>query len=57
MEQVTIEKCNDYQYSNVEKAVFCCLDGIPEIKQKIKHYLLLWKTYNGFCITFERLPD
>jgi len=36
MDKVSIEKCKDYQYDTVEKAVFQCLDGIPAIKQKIK---------------------
>ncbi|WP_094605568.1 hypothetical protein SPSIL_012820 [Sporomusa silvacetica DSM 10669] len=36
MNKVSIVRCNDYQYNNVEKSVFQCLDGIQEIKQKIK---------------------
>ena len=36
MNIVSIAKCTDYQYDNVKKAIFQCLDEIPEIKQKIK---------------------
>lgn len=37
MNKVSIVKCSDYRYENVEKSVFECLDGIPEINKKIKH--------------------
>lgn len=36
MNKVSIVKCNDYHYKNVEESVFHCLNGIPAIKQKIK---------------------
>lgn len=36
MYKVSITRCNDYQYNNVERAVFECLDGIPEIRHKVK---------------------
>ena len=36
MNKVSIARCTDYQYNNVEKSVFQCLDEIPEIKQKVK---------------------
>jgi uncharacterized protein (DUF362 family)/NAD-dependent dihydropyrimidine dehydrogenase PreA subunit len=35
MNKVSIVRCGDYQYNNVQKAVFQCLDEIPEIKQRI----------------------
>jgi uncharacterized protein (DUF362 family)/Pyruvate/2-oxoacid:ferredoxin oxidoreductase delta subunit len=33
--KVSIVRCTNYQYRNVEKSVFQCLDALPEIKQKI----------------------
>ncbi len=36
MNKVCIARCTDYQYNNVEKSVFQCIDGLSEIKQKIK---------------------
>ncbi|BBB90874.1 MAG TPA: DUF362 domain-containing protein [Methylomusa anaerophila] len=36
MYKVSIARCANYQYNEVEKSVFQCLDKIPEIKQKIK---------------------
>jgi uncharacterized protein (DUF362 family)/Pyruvate/2-oxoacid:ferredoxin oxidoreductase delta subunit len=36
MNKVSIARCTDYQYNNVEKSVFQCLDEIPVIKQKVK---------------------
>ena len=35
METVNIAKCENYDYANVEKAVFECLDGIDEIRDRI----------------------
>lgn len=36
MYNVSISRCDNYEYENVKKAVFQCLDRIIEIKQKIK---------------------
>lgn len=36
MNKVSIARCTNYQYNNVEKSVFQCLDEMPEIKRKIK---------------------
>ena len=35
MNKVSIVRCADYQYANVEKSVFQCLDALPMIKEKI----------------------
>lgn len=35
MERVAIRRCEDYDYQNVEKAVFECLDSVNGIREKI----------------------
>ncbi len=36
MNTVNIARCSSYQYSEVEKAIFQCLDGIPALKERIQ---------------------